>query len=72
MSLRFSSGLQSHRASKTAMENHPSNGRRKAIEKEPIKGRDIANQLIEEEVFVHKSDTIHDGNVEGSSMLTIC
>ncbi|TKY49205.1 WRKY transcription factor 70 [Spatholobus suberectus] len=44
------------------MENQPSNGR-KAIEEELVKGRDIANQLLE--VLVHKSNT-YDGNVQGS------
>ncbi|RDX67421.1 putative WRKY transcription factor 70, partial [Mucuna pruriens] len=41
------------------MENQPSNGR-KAMEEELVKGRDIANQLLE--ILVHKS--YHHGDVE--------
>ncbi|RDX62837.1 putative WRKY transcription factor 70, partial [Mucuna pruriens] len=46
------------------MENQPSNGR-KAMEEELVKGRVIANQLLD--VLVHKSNT-HDGNVKGSML----
>lgn len=47
------------------MENLPSNGR-KAIEEELIKGRDIANQLLE--VLVLKSNTRHHADLEGSML----
>ncbi|KAJ1376930.1 hypothetical protein SESBI_49421 [Sesbania bispinosa] len=44
------------------MENQSSNSIRSAVEHELIRGRDIANQLLE--VFVHKSNTQR-GDVEG-------
>jgi len=47
------------------MENQPSKERR-AMEEELVKGRDIANQLLE--VCVHRSNTHHHEDVQGSML----